>query len=127
MPGIATTVANSLVGAEVRNTAYTGPVSLYVALHTADPGSTGASEISGGSYVRQAITFGAASAGTSSNSAVMNYTNMPAVTCTHISLWDAATAGTFVQSGSLTASVVVAAGNTLQFAAGQLTFNVTAI
>ncbi len=127
MPGIATADANALVSAEARATAYTGPASLFVSLHTADPGATGASEVTGGSYARQALTFGAPAAGTASNSATINFTNMPAVTVTHLGIWDAATAGGFHQSGSLTASVVVAAGNTLQFAAGQITYNVTAI
>ena len=127
MPGIATADANSLVSAETRNTAYTGPAALYASLHTADPGSTGASELSGGSYARQSISFGAPSSGTAASSATINFTGLPAATITHIGLWDAVTAGTFHQSGALTSSVVVAAGNTLQFAAGQVTYNVTAI
>lgn len=127
MAGLAVADANALVSAEARNTAYTGPSTLYVSLHTADPGATGASEVSGGSYARQAVTFAAPSGGTASNSGVLNFTGMPAVTVTHISLWDAASAGTFHQSGALTSSVVVASGNTLQFAAGAITFNVSAV
>ena len=34
-----------------------------LSLHTAFPGTTGANEVTGGSYARQAVTFGAASAG----------------------------------------------------------------
>lgn len=127
MAGINVLDANALVSAEARNTAYTGPSTLYVSLHTADPGATGASEVSGGSYARQAVTFAAPSGGTASNSGVLNFTGMPAVTVTHISLWDASTAGTFHQSGALTSSVVVASGNTLQFAAGAITFQVSAV
>ena len=37
----------------------------YISLHTADPGETGASECTGGSYARQAGSFGAASGGAS--------------------------------------------------------------
>ena len=48
----------------------------YVSLHTADPGNTGTSEVSGGGYARQGpITF--ASAGSNptvaSNSAILTY------------------------------------------------------
>ena len=32
----------------------------YLSLHSADPGTTGASEFSGGTYARQAIVFGSA-------------------------------------------------------------------
>ena len=35
----------------------------YLSLHSATPGQTGTSEISGGSYARQGITFGSASGG----------------------------------------------------------------
>lgn len=127
MAGIAVADANGIVNAEVRGIAYTGPAALFASLHTADPGATGTAEVTGGGYARQAITFGAPSGGTSANTSALNFTNMPAVTVTHIGLWSAATSGTFSQSGSLTASVVVAAGNTLQFAAGAVTFNVSAI
>ena len=34
---------------------------LYVAAHTADPGTTGASEVSGGSYARQSLSYNSAS------------------------------------------------------------------
>jgi hypothetical protein len=40
----------------------------YLSLHTADPGTTGANEVSGGSYARQAITWNAASGGEQTSS-----------------------------------------------------------
>ena len=127
MPGIADADANSIGGAEVKNTAYTGPVSLYLSLHTADPGKTGASEVTGGSYARQAVTFGTFATGQASNTAKIDFTSMPAATVTHIGIWDASTAGTFHQSGALTASVTVTAGNTLEFAIGAVNYSVNAV
>lgn len=127
MAGINTSDANALISAEVRNISYTGPATLFVSLHTADPGATGASELSGGSYARQAITFGAPSGGTSSNTNVLNFAGLPAATITHFALWDASTAGTFHQSGALNSSQTVSAGNTLQFPAGQVSYSVTAV
>lgn len=35
----------------------------HISLHTADPGGSGASEVSGGSYARRPVEFGAAVAG----------------------------------------------------------------
>lgn len=127
MPGIATADANALISAEVRATAYTGPAVLYASLHTADPGSTGASELSGGSYARQQVTFGAPSSATAASTATVSFTGLPSSTITHVSLFDALTSGNFRQSGAMTAPVTVSAGNTLQFAAGGITYNVTAV
>ena len=47
---------NALINAVLRNTSYTSPTTTYLALYTSDPtdADTG-TEITGGSYVRQAI------------------------------------------------------------------------
>ena len=65
---------NALINATLRNTSYTSPTTTYLALYTSDPtdADTG-TEITGGSYVRQAITFGAPSNGTSTNSAAVEF------------------------------------------------------
>lgn len=94
---------------------------VYVSLHTADPGETGASESTGGSYSRKGPTvFSAAAAGTTSNTAQIDFTNMPASTITHVGLWDAATAGNFLWGGALTASKTLNAGDTFRIAATDL-------
>ena len=83
----------------------------HVSAHTADPGTTGASEVSGGSYARQSITFAAASGGN------LNSSNTPvipipaATTITHLGLWSASTAGTFYGSADITDEVFGSAGN----------------
>jgi hypothetical protein len=62
-----------------------------VSLHTGDPGSNGANEVSGGSYAQQAITFSTASGGglDSSNAPVFD---VPAGnTITHVGFWDGGT------------------------------------
>jgi hypothetical protein len=94
---------------------------VYVSLHTADPGETGASEVTGGSYGRQGPeTFSAAAAGASDNDTQIDFTNMPAATVTHVGLWDASTAGNFLWGGSLTTSKSLNAGDTFRIAAGDL-------
>jgi hypothetical protein len=92
----------------------------YISLHTADPGETGASEVTGGSYVRQAGSFAAASGGTITSDAAVNFTGMPAVTVTHVGVWDASTAGNFLWGGALAASQAVGVGNTFSIASGDI-------
>jgi len=99
---------------------YTGPTTVYLALHTQDPGELGTgTEVSAGaySYARQPISFSAASGGSiSMSNAYIEYTNMPGVTVTHVALWDddGTPAGNCLWSGALTASRTVTAGDTLR-------------
>lgn len=92
----------------------------YCSLHTADPGETGASEVTGGSYGRQSASFGAASGGAISNDANITFTSMPATTVTHVGLWDASTSGNFLWGGALTASKTTNSGDTFQINTGDL-------
>ena len=72
----------------------------FISFHTADPGTTGASEVSGSGYARQSSTFGAATNGVRVGSQVS--TTIPAATSiTHWGLQSAATAGTFLYGGTL--------------------------
>ena len=62
-----------------------------VSLHSADPGTTGTNELSGGSYAKETITFAAASGG---EKAVNNapVVNVPAsATVAWVGLWAGAT------------------------------------
>lgn len=96
---------------------------VYIALSTADPGETGDSEVTGGSYARKSITFNAAAnpGGTISNSADILFVGMPAVTVTHVCLWDALTSGNPLWSGALTASKTLNEGDSFQLIAGSVT------
>ena len=63
----------------------------YASLHTADPGTNGANEVTGGSYARKAVTMAAASNGTraASNQPVFD---VPAgTTVAYIGLWNNST------------------------------------
>jgi hypothetical protein len=120
-----TATANNILNKILKNTDFTPATTLYVSLHTGDPGETGTSEATGGSYARQAITFGTISAKSGANSADINFTSMPAATLTHIGLWSAATGCTFWWGGSLAASKTVNAGDTFKLAAGAVTVTLT--
>jgi hypothetical protein len=76
----------------------------FIALHTADPGETGTSEATGGSYARQQADFAVAAAGTLQNNANIDFASMPAVSGNGIvgwSAWDAVSAGNCLWTGWL--------------------------
>ena len=76
----------------------------YLSLHSATPGQTGASEISGGSYARQAITFGAASGGSEASTNSQTFTNLPVESSgiPYFGIWSASSGGTYIGGGSTT-------------------------
>lgn len=127
--GLKASVRNALVNALVNQTDYTAPTSVYVSLHTGDPGDTGANEVSGGSYARANATssFPAASSGSSANDVAIQYTTASGSwsTVSHCGLWDAVTTGNFLGGGSLSSSKAIASGDTASFAIGNLTVSIT--
>jgi len=96
--------------------------SLYVKLHTADPGSAGATAASAVT-TRYACTFSASSAGSMALTSMGGTWSMTATeTISHISLWDASTSGNFMWSVALTASKSVVSGDTLSLTSLTLAF-----
>lgn len=85
----------------------------YIAAHTADPGTTGTSEVAGGTYIRQQTTWGASSSGDQVGSQVS--LAIPAgTTVTHWAIWSAATTGTFNGGFELDDPEVFAAAGVLK-------------
>jgi hypothetical protein len=121
--GLSTTLANSILNHIRGGTTWTAPSGLYVKLHTADPGAAATTAPAGNTTRQQATVGSAASGGTLSNSAQIQWTSVStAETYSHISIWDASTAGTFLWSGALTAPVAVSVGATFTIATGDLDF-----
>ena len=85
----------------------------WISLHTADPGTTGASEATGGSYARQQSTFGASSGGVATGSEV-TFAGLVAAAYTHFGQWSASTAGTFRHGNVLTPSMTLGGTGTLK-------------
>lgn len=110
---------NELLDAVFSNGSF-AVTTVYVSLHTGDPGETGASEATGGSYARQSAAFDAAASGATANSGTISFTGMPAATITHVGCWDALTTGNFLWGGALSASKATNSGDTFQIAAGDL-------
>jgi hypothetical protein len=91
----------------------------HASLHTADPGTTGASEVAGGSYARVAITWAAASGGSKALTGTAVFQVPAATTVTHAGTWSASSAGTFRGGAALDSSQAYST-------AGQLTVTLTA-
>lgn len=111
----ATTYANKVLDHMHRAQASTAPAGNFVKLHTADPGAAGATAASSVT-TRPSATFAAASAGSIAMNNTPSWTSWAGTNgevVTHISIWDANTAGTFLNSAQLTASKTVNTGDTL--------------
>lgn len=114
-------IGNALRGGG-NGTSFTAPAAVYAKLHTGDPGEAGTSNAAA-ETTRQAVEFGAASSGVISLSNSPSWTNVSTTeTYSHISLWDASTAGNCLGSGALTSSVSVTAGDTFNLTALTYTF-----
>ena len=114
---------NALINATLRNTSYTSPATVYVGLYTSDPtdADTG-TEVSGGSYARQAVTFGAPSDGGSTNTAAIEFPQAPGTwgTVGWIGIEDASTGGNLLYHTALDASKTIATGDIFKIAIGSL-------
>jgi len=114
---------NALINATLRNTTYTSPSTVYVGLFTTDPTDAGTgTEVSGGSYARVAVTFGAPSNGVSTNSAAVEFAQATASwgTVTHIGILDALTTGNLLYHTPLDVSKAIDNGDIFKIAIGSL-------
>lgn len=111
---------DALVGADTFSV--TTPIKLALVTANGDDASAG-TEVTGGSYARQTITFTAADAGEIENASAISFTAMPAVTVVGIELYDSAGSPKRLAYGALTSSRAVTAGDTVQFASGAITLS----
>jgi hypothetical protein len=117
---------NALLDAVLRNTPYTSPSQVYVALFTSDPTDAGTgTEVSGGGYTRQAVTFNAPSNGQVTNASDILFPVATASwgTVTHVGIYDAQTGGNLLFSGALTTSKTISTNDQLKIAAGSLSIS----
>lgn len=111
-----------LINAVLRGSSYSG-ATVYVALYTtATDDASGGSEVSGGGYARQVVTFSAPSNGVASNSATVTF---PAATAgwgtvTHVAVTDAPSGGNRLFHGPLAISKSINSGDVFTLPSGQL-------
>jgi hypothetical protein len=114
---------NALINATLRNTSYTSPTTVYIGLYTSDPtdADTG-TEVSGGSYARQSVTFGAPSNGVSTNSAAIEFPQATGTwgTVGWIGIEDALSGGNLLYHTALDASKTIESGDIFKIAIGSL-------
>lgn len=104
MAALSNYLENKLVDHVLRNTAYTSPTTVYVALYKSDPtDADSGTEVSGGSYARKAASFSVPSDGSTSNSADIEFPVATGSwgTVTHFGLKDALTSGNLLLHGKL--------------------------
>lgn len=101
------------------------PSTLYVQIHTGDPGPDGTDNVAT-LDTRQAITRTTAVDGYAESDALVEWLNAPATEdATHVSLWSAASAGTAWLAGELDPSPVsIETGFNVNLAPGDLTITV---
>ena len=94
---------------------FTGVTTLFVQLHTADPGAAGTTAVST-TTTRQALNYGPAATGAQALTGTTQWTNWAGTNgevVSHISIWGASTSGTFYYSVALTSSKTLNTGDTL--------------
>lgn len=114
---------NALINATLRATTFTSPAIVYVGLYTSDPTDAGSgTEVSGGSYARTAVTFGAPSNGASTNSAAVEFPQCTSTwgTVSHIGILDASTSGNLLYHTALDSSKTIETGDVFKIAVGNL-------
>lgn len=108
----------------LRNTSYTPPTTTYVGLFTTAPSdSNPGTEVSGGSYARQALSVTTATEGIVTSSADITFPQATASwgTISHIGIFDASSSGNMLMYTALTSSKTIDQGDILKISTGSLT------
>ncbi len=114
---------DALINATLRATTYTSVATVYVSLWTSDPTDAGSgTEVSGGSYARTAVTFGAPSNGVTTNSADVTF---PTATASWgvvgwIGINDASTGGNLLYHSPLDSAKTIDSGDIFKISTGNL-------
>lgn len=123
MSGKTNYLETALLNHVLRNTAFTSPTTIYVALFTVAPDETGGgTEVSGGSYARQTVTFTAPSPDSISNVSDVTFPVATANwgTIVAFALMDAASGGNMLYFENLTTSRDIFTSDQLRFPSGQI-------
>jgi hypothetical protein len=130
--GLATSLKTALLDLVFSGTAYTPEATIYIGLSSTTPTVTGGNvtEPSGGDYARVAKTnngtnWGPAVDDTTSNATAITFptasaTWLAGADLTHVVLYDADVAGTFLGYGALTVAKPVISGDTASFGVNAL-------
>ena len=121
--GLSAFAGNAIMDALGNATAFS-VTTPYVKLHIGDPGAAGTLNAAT-ETTRKSISFGASAAGVILNDVAITWTNIAgSQDATDFTVWDAAAAGNFLFSGTITANAYVA-GDTYTVAIGGMSASVT--
>ncbi len=102
---------------------YTMPTAVYVGLSTGSfNDDNNGTELTGSNYARVAATFSAASSGTTSNSAAVEFNAATGSwgLISHFGIFDAASSGNLLIHGAFTTAKTIASGDILKIPTGDL-------
>lgn len=110
--GASSTLVDAFLASILNGTAFTPYTGPYVQLHVGDPGAAGTANPAGETTREQATGTFVIAAGATTNPAAIAWSSVTtAETYTYISLWSAASGGTFLASGTITANPVAVGDN----------------
>lgn len=126
MPACSDSFEADIIDYFLRNQSVTQPTTVYLGLSSTTPTEAGGNftEPSGNGYARQAVTWGAPSAGVSTNTNAITFgpnTGSDWGTMTYLGLFFASTGGTVKLYKVLGSSRTITVGASLTWAAGDLT------
>jgi len=114
---------NKVLDHVLGTTSYTMPATVYIGLSTASfNDDNSGTELTGGSYARQSISFDAAASGTTDNTSAVDFPVATANwgTVSHYGLFDASSGGNLLVHGAFASSKTVETGDVLRIGAGEL-------
>lgn len=127
MAGTSDYLEAAVLDAVLRNTSYTSPSTVYLALFTSDPTDAGTgTECTGGGYARQSAAF-SRSAGVAQNSSAIEFPTATGSwgTISHIGVMDASSSGNLLYHAALSSSKAITTGDIFRVPSGDLTVTMT--
>ncbi len=123
MSGKTNYLETNLLNHVLRNTAFSSPTTIYVGLFTVTPDETGGgTEVTGGAYARQSVTFTAPAPDSCSNNADVTFPTATGDwgTVVAFALFDQSSGGNMLYFTTLTASREILTGDQFRFPTNQL-------
>jgi hypothetical protein len=115
---------NKVLDHVLRNVSYSSPTTVFVGLYTSNPTDTNSgTEVTGGSYARQALSVTTASAGIVTSSADVTFPQCTVLwgSVGFIGILDAVTSGNLLMHTALTTAKTIDVGDILKITSGNLT------
>jgi hypothetical protein len=116
-----TRLANRIINSTLKGTAFTPITQGYLALFTTNPTPAGTgTEVTGGSYARQAITLGTPANGQANNTNAIIYTAMPACSITYWGIYEGLTGTDLIYYGNFDTAVNLTNGDEIKLDANAI-------